>query len=43
MIGVEFRFNQMEYIEYRGWGGTVQNAIEQCVQQKKLGLGCLTE
>ncbi|MFO0698016.1 MAG: flagellar brake protein [Nitrospira sp.] len=28
-VGVEFRFNEMEYIEYRGWGGSVKNAIEQ--------------
>jgi len=34
MIGVEFRFNELEYIEYRGWGGSVRNAIEQCVSQK---------
>ena len=34
MVGVEFRFNKLEYIEYRGWGGSVRNAIEQCVCQK---------
>lgn len=34
MIGIEFRFNELEYIEYRGWGGSVRNAIEQCVVQK---------
>lgn len=34
MIGIEFRFNELEYIEYRGWGGSVRNAIEQCVFQK---------
>ncbi|HMS85138.1 MAG TPA: flagellar brake protein [Nitrospira sp.] len=33
-VGVEFRFNEMEYIEYRGWGGSVRNAIEQCVFQR---------
>lgn len=33
-IGIEFRFNEMEYIEYRGWGGSVRNAIEQCVFQR---------
>jgi hypothetical protein len=33
-IGIEFRFDEMEYIEYRGWGGSVRNAIEQCVFQK---------
>jgi c-di-GMP-binding flagellar brake protein YcgR len=34
MIGIEFRFNELEYIEYRGWGGSVRNAIEQCIFQK---------
>lgn len=34
MIGIEFRFNELEYIEYRGWGGSVRNAIEHCVFQK---------
>ena len=34
MIGLEFRFDEMEYIEYRGWGGSVRNAIEQCVFQR---------
>jgi len=34
MIGIEFCFNELEYIEYRGWGGSVRNAIEQCVFQK---------
>lgn len=33
-VGIEFRFNELEYIEYRGWGGSVRNAIEQCVFQK---------
>jgi c-di-GMP-binding flagellar brake protein YcgR len=28
-IGIEFRFNELEYIEYRGWGGSVRQAIEQ--------------
>lgn len=47
LVGIEFVFNQMEFIEFRGWGGTVQNAIEQCVQQKTLlathRSECLTE
>lgn len=34
MIGIEFRFNNLEYIEYRGWGGSVRQAVEQCVFQK---------
>lgn len=34
-IGVEFRFDGKEYIEYRGWGGTVQKAIEYAVLQKQ--------
>lgn len=33
-LGIEFRFQDMEYIEYRGWGGSVQQAIEQCVAQR---------
>jgi c-di-GMP-binding flagellar brake protein YcgR len=37
MIGIEFRFNELEYIEYRGWGGSVRQAIEQCVLQKQSG------
>ncbi|MBS0153216.1 MAG: flagellar brake protein [Nitrospira sp.] len=34
MIGIEFRFNELEYIEYRGWGGSVRQAIEQSVCQR---------
>jgi len=34
MIGIEFRFNELEFIEYRGWGGSVRNAIEQCIFQR---------
>lgn len=33
-LGIEFRFHEMEYIEYRGWGGSVQQAIEQWTAQK---------
>jgi hypothetical protein len=33
-IGIEFVFTGMEFIEYRGWGGTVRKAIECCVLQK---------
>ena len=33
-IGIEFVFTGSEFIEYRGWGGTVQKAIECCVLQK---------
>ncbi|MEQ1792847.1 MAG: flagellar brake protein [Nitrospira sp.] len=33
-LGIEFRFQEMEYIEYRGWGGSVQQAIEQWTTQK---------
>lgn len=29
ILGVAFQFNRLEYIEYRGWGGSVKNAIEQ--------------
>ena len=37
MIGIEFRFNKLEYIEYRGWGGSVRQAIEQCINQRYQG------
>ncbi|MCS6291582.1 MAG: flagellar brake protein [Nitrospira sp.] len=33
-LGIAFRFQEMEYIEYRGWGGSVQQAIEQWTTQK---------
>jgi hypothetical protein len=33
-IGVEFCFDGKECIEYRGWGGSVQKAIEYAVLQK---------
>ena len=38
LIGIEFQFNQMEYIEYRGWGGSVRQAIEQWTVQKTVAL-----
>ncbi|GIW55284.1 MAG: hypothetical protein KatS3mg082_1688 [Nitrospiraceae bacterium] len=34
-VGIEFVFNRMEYIEYRGWGGTVRKAIEVAVAQRR--------
>jgi hypothetical protein len=34
-IGIEFHFGGKECIEYRGWGGSVQNAIEYAVLQKQ--------
>jgi len=34
LVGIQFHFNETEFIEYRGWGGSVQQAIEQCVNQK---------
>jgi hypothetical protein len=37
-LGIEFQFDHMEYIEFRGWGGTVQRAIEHCVLQKQTGI-----
>jgi Flagellar protein YcgR/PilZ domain len=33
-LGIAFRFQEMEYIEYRGWGGSVHQAIEQWTTQK---------
>ncbi len=38
IIGIEFHFNHLEYIEYRGWGGSVRNAIEQWTAQKAIAL-----
>lgn len=38
MIGIEFRFSELEYIEYRGWGGSVRQAIEQWTTQKSIAL-----
>ncbi|MBH0201266.1 MAG: flagellar brake protein [Nitrospira sp.] len=38
LIGIEFQFNQLEYIEYRGWGGSVRQAIEQWTTQKTIAL-----
>ncbi|SPP65171.1 flagellar brake protein [Nitrospira lenta] len=34
ILGIAFRFQDMEYIEYRGWGGSVHQAIEQWTAQK---------
>lgn len=34
IVGIEFQFNRLEYIEYRGWGGSVRQAVERCVFQK---------
>lgn len=34
-IGIEFLFNGTEFIEYRGWGGSVQKALEFFVMQKQ--------
>ena len=34
IIGIEFQFDGLEFIEYRGWGGSVRNAIEQWTAQK---------
>jgi len=36
-IGIEFRFNKLEYIEYRGWGGSVRQALEQCIYRRYQG------
>jgi c-di-GMP-binding flagellar brake protein YcgR len=37
LIGFELQFDGMEYIEYRGWGGSVRQAIEQCIRQRRPG------
>ncbi|ALA58584.1 flagellar brake protein [Nitrospira moscoviensis] len=34
LAGFEFQFDRMEYIEYRGWGGSVRQAVEQWTTQK---------
>ena len=41
-MGIEFRFNGKESIEYRGWGGSVQKAIEYSVMQRQTEWGFLT-
>jgi hypothetical protein len=41
-LGIEFRFNGKESIEYRGWGGSVQKAIEYSVMQRQTEWGFLT-
>lgn len=41
-VGIEFRFNGKESIEFRGWGGNVQTAIEYCVMQRRSDWGLLT-
>jgi c-di-GMP-binding flagellar brake protein YcgR len=41
-LGIEFRFNGKEAIEYRGWGGSVQKAIEYSVMQRHTEWGFLT-
>lgn len=35
VCGVEFKFNQTEYVEYRVFGATVQQAIRQFVSQRQ--------
>jgi len=37
LLGIEFRFNEMEFIEFRGWGGSVQQVLERCILQKQSG------
>ena len=41
-LGIEFRFNGKETIEYRGWGGNVQKAIEYSVMQRQIDFGVMT-
>jgi hypothetical protein len=41
-LGIEFQFNGKEVIEYRGWGGNVQKAIEHAVMQRHTDWGYLT-
>lgn len=41
-LGIEFRYNGKEIIEYRGWGGSVHKAIEYSVLQRQTDWGFLT-
>jgi hypothetical protein len=41
-LGIEFRFNQRESIEYHGWGSSVQKAIEYSVLRRQPEEGSLT-
>ena len=41
-LGIEFRYNGKETIEYRGWGGSVHKAIEYSVLQRQTDWGFLT-
>jgi hypothetical protein len=36
LVGIEFEFRRAEFIEFRGWGGTVKKAIEQFVAQRQV-------
>ena len=42
LLGIEFRYNGKESIEFRGWGGNVQKAIEYSVMQRHTDWGFLT-
>ncbi|THJ20877.1 MAG: flagellar brake protein [Nitrospira sp. CG24E] len=42
LLGIEFRFTGKESIEFRGWGGNVQKAIEYSVIQRQTDWGFLT-
>jgi len=42
VLGIEFRYNGKESIEFRGWGGNVQKAIEYSVMQRQTDWGFLT-
>ncbi len=35
LLGIEFRFNETEFIEFRGWGGSVQQVLERCILQNQ--------
>ncbi|NWF71978.1 MAG: flagellar brake protein [Nitrospirae bacterium] len=42
LLGIEFRYDGKESIEFRGWGGNVQKAIEYSVMQRQTDWGFLT-
>jgi hypothetical protein len=42
LLGIEFRYAGKESIEFRGWGGNVQKAIEYAVMQRQTDWAFLT-
>jgi hypothetical protein len=42
LLGIEFRYSGKESVEFRGWGGNAQKAIEYSVMQRQTDWGFLT-